>query len=256
MQDYNESDIVPIYNEPSDEDIERAEELYMYILEEKEKEKIPEIVFKYKSINSPEDLVRICDILKNNRMYMPKLKELNDPLESCVTKWLGNIDERAKKLESYRVLSLSAEPLLSTMWAYYANNYSGVCFGFKTKNKFSNIEKVNYFDKQEAVEWEFCSNCLYKKGKAWKHEAEFRIIRDSNDNNFFDYDADDLVCVIFGDKITAELRNFVESFIPKHIPIFTVKSDKSNFRLYAERDTKRYCVEELIKELTTTIKML
>ena len=44
-------------------------------------ESIPKYLFKYKSISSLEDVERFLDIIKNNRIYYPTYKQLNDPLE-------------------------------------------------------------------------------------------------------------------------------------------------------------------------------
>ena len=44
---------------------------------------IPKYLFKYKSISSLEDVERFLDIIKNNRIYYPTYKQLNDPLEGA-----------------------------------------------------------------------------------------------------------------------------------------------------------------------------
>lgn len=41
---------------------------------------IPKYLFKYKSISGLEDVERFLDIIKNNRIYYPSYKQLNDPL--------------------------------------------------------------------------------------------------------------------------------------------------------------------------------
>ena len=46
-------------------------------------ESIPKYLFKYKSISSLEDVERFLDIIKNNRIYYPTYKQLNDPLEGA-----------------------------------------------------------------------------------------------------------------------------------------------------------------------------
>ena len=33
---------------------------------------IPDFIFKYKGINTKEDLVRLIDIINNQRIYMPR----------------------------------------------------------------------------------------------------------------------------------------------------------------------------------------
>ena len=42
----------------------------------------PQIVYKYKSISTQTDFNRVVDIIKSNRIYLPKPSMLNDPMEA------------------------------------------------------------------------------------------------------------------------------------------------------------------------------
>ena len=44
----------------------------------------PPFIYKYKSIATKLDLVRLLDTIQNNRIYMPRYRQLNDPLEGEV----------------------------------------------------------------------------------------------------------------------------------------------------------------------------
>lgn len=231
---------------PSSKDIER-ENYNASLLEEREKT-FPKLIFKYKSISSAKDLARVCDILQSKKIYMPTLKQLNDPLESACSEWIGNETDH-KTLENYRILSLSRNPFLSTMWAYYANNYSGICLGFKTNRSFSGIQEVDYYSKQNAIIWEYTTKDLLKKGTAWKHEAEWRIVHNCKNDEYFHFDANDLACIIFGCNIDLEIKKHIEMFIPARTPIFTIRADVSNFQIYAEGKKHLRNIEELQHEI-------
>ena len=183
-----------------------------------------------------KDIKRICNMLKSKKIYMPALKQLNDPLESANSFLLGS-DERAREtyFSNYRILSLSKNPLIPTMWAYYADNYQGLCLGFKTDNNFSNIQEVNYYNEQDAIIFgdNFGEEDLLKKGTAWKHEEEWRILQNDLEKEYFEY-GDDLICIIFGHKISPKIRKKIEKVIPNGVQIFTVKPDCSKFCLYLE----------------------
>ncbi len=211
----------------------------------------PSLVFKYKSISSALDLSRICDIFANNQIYLPTVDKLNDPLESRNSILLG-IDEskRSEKLKNIHVLSLSSDPLLPTMWTYYASDYTGICIGFKTTKTLSDIVKVEYVDKQEGMAWEIdaaISTDIYKKSVAWKHESEYRIIRHKED--FLAFDADEVACVLFGCNMEKEIREHIEAIIPKSVKRFTVRPDETKFCLFAEAESRVYSVEEMEKIL-------
>lgn len=231
---------------PTAEDIERSD--YFAELDVEKTMSKPKLVFKYKSVSSDIDLDRLCDIIKNNRIYMPLLKDLNDPLESA-NSYLDGISEedREEYFKDYRVLALSADPFLPTLWAYYADNYKGVCLGFWSNHNFSAIKEVVYHKSQERIVWEIDSSDLYKKGEAWKHEAEYRIVRKDKDNTYLKFEQEDLACVIFGCNIDSEVRGHIETLVPANISILSIKCDKSKFSLYAEKEKKLYTIEELIE---------
>ena len=67
--------------------LELSERQYEQYIEEQSKK--PKMVFKYKSISSALDLSRACDIFQSNKIYMPSLEQLNDPLESRNSVLLG-----------------------------------------------------------------------------------------------------------------------------------------------------------------------
>lgn len=157
---------------------------------------LPDLLFKYKALNSKEDLIRIIDILKNHRLYMPTRKQLNDPFEcASVSPDVGGVmgasimyaaDEEPSYLESgrdeYRILAMSEECFSPQMWAYYCSDYSGICMGFSPSKSFSSAMPIRYINEQyvysnedvygydlilEAVE-----KGLLIKQKEWSHEKE------------------------------------------------------------------------------------
>lgn len=229
--------------ELTEKQMKDAEEMQEYFL--REYIEPPSLVFKYKSISEQKYLDRVIDILKNKRIYMPSIQQLNDPLESTNSLLLGiSEEERQNEFNKYRVLSLSANPLLPTLWAYYADNYKGVCFGFWTNKTFSSIRKMNYLKEQEMVSWELNIEDLFKKAAVWEHEDEYRTI---SNNDYLNFDEDDLACIIFGTHIDKTHREQIEKVIPKKLPVFTVKAETSRFCL---------CLEQKIYDVKTLEKIL
>ena len=109
---------------------------------------------------------RFLDIIKNNRIYYPTYKQLNDPLEGAgfninIPGWAGIGIHRAADVElppieelkmEYGILSLSDCANSPQLWAHYANNYKGVCLCLKTDGLLSNAKKVSYSDNRDEVE--------------------------------------------------------------------------------------------------------
>ena len=141
---------------------------------------------------------------------------------------------------------MSADPFLPTMWAYYAAEYTGLCIGFKTDGIFSDIQKVDYVDKQEEFSCDIdraISTDLLKKSKYWEHEKEYRIIK--YNNSFLEFEQNDIVCVLFGCKMDEFVRKSIEVCIPNNVPIFTIKPDPERFCLCAVQTNRLYTLDEL-----------
>lgn len=146
----------------------------------------PNLLYKYKSISSIDDLLRLYDTLKNCRIYLPVYDQLNDPLEGSALGHVLNeehfphsnpetddfevedevvfeahvndlltdqedsyIRERKKH---YRILSLSSEPRSHQLWAHYAENHKGICLCFKTSNSLSSACELKYIPVKENLE--------------------------------------------------------------------------------------------------------
>ena len=125
--------------------------------------KKPSYIYKYKGISSTTDLIRLLDIINNNRIYLPTSNQLNDPLEGQMISistdgYAGHsmslaADEEDMFIrnikEEYKILSLSERWNNPQLWAHYANCYKGVCLCFSTKGVFGKIEKVEYCEERE-----------------------------------------------------------------------------------------------------------
>lgn len=212
---------------------------------------IPKLLFKFKSLSSIEDLERLIDILKNNRIYIPKRDQLNDPLEGFAietcTATVGSsiaaandiVDAAVRGiLDSYRILALTSDVFSPQMWAHYSNTYTGVCIGYYTKGAFSRASQVEYItEKPESVS-EIDGICIddryfLQKDFGWAYEKEWRIIEQdqTGDNCYFEYTSDDLACIVFGNKIRKETEEIIQAYIPQTIPQYMALPGERSFRI-------------------------
>lgn len=216
----------------------------------------PKLIFKYRAVTSLKELVRVNDIVQNHRMYLPNIPQLNDPFEGKINVSYGiagsfitramdkDYSPTREKKEKTRLLSLSEDCFSPQLWAYYCHDYHGVCLCFRTDNTFSVIEPVSYperLDEDDVVRnpsnsqvYEIIKESLLRKQAGWKYEREWRMIFQPELNHkgleikkapsFLEYDENELVGIIFGDKLTESEQETICSIVPLSIKKFVVHS--------------------------------
>ena len=121
----------------------------------------PELLFKFRSVTTIDQLSRVIDSIDNNRIYFPNYKQLNDPLESSgyiveVSGYAGkgfkqSVDEEDNVVcqirSGYKILSLSENCFSPSMWAHYTQEYKGICIGYRMDGEFSAARKIEYLAK-------------------------------------------------------------------------------------------------------------
>ena len=214
----------------------------------------PKLIFKYRSVSTLKELVRIRDIVQNNQLYLPTIPQLNDPFEgiinvsfaipgSSITRALDHdFSPVIQRKQKTRLLSLSEDCFSPQLWAYYCNDYHGVCLCFRTDKTFGAIQRVSYPDLIDVGEtirnpepdviYKLIRESLLRKQAGWKYEHEWRMIfqPDLNEDGMekndapskLIIDADELVGVIVGDKLSEEEKKTIRDIVPNHIKMFVV----------------------------------
>lgn len=237
------------------------DEFYEHLLREEENRRNsqPKYLFKYKAFRTSADIDRFFDVVKNNRIYMPNYKQLNDPLEGTNAKMIG-IDPkvRNKEREKWQILALSEDCLLPTLWAYYAENYTGVCIGFKTRPAFESVIKVEYVYDQKSLKWDvplFMDEDLKRKNRCWFYEKEWRIIRSTEfnengtiANQFYSFVPEALAHIFIGYEMPDNLKKIIAETVPSTTQLWIVEPDCKSYGLVAKniRNGQEICkIEEL-----------
>ncbi len=203
----------------------------------------PNIIFKYKPLTTRSDIIRYYDIINHQRIFYPTSLQLNDPFEGQLPSvglgaaggsLLKKADKEYSQIRNIRnrihVMSLSEDCFSAQLWAYYCNNYTGVCFCFKTDQTFKDIQKVEYVDQfdtngidiipdLETVE-QVLLNRVYQKTIGWKYEKEWRMIRLSQNTEYLNYNEDELIAIILGNNVDTETEKFILSTVPEDLPVF------------------------------------
>lgn len=188
----------------------------------------PQLFYKYKSLDSVKDRKYVFDIIDNHRLFFPQYVKLNDPLEGSgynisfgENGWAGiNLQIRADDELSpiiayknrFRILSLSANPISPQMWAFYANDYKGVCFCFRSSKSLKKAKPVQYGNLMDQIipkSNRMLKSAVYKgfynKRIEWIYEREWRIV-DESDSEYVYFDPDELVGIIIGHKTDQQLQ--------------------------------------------------
>lgn len=240
----------------SDAEIKYYEKMQEH--EEEEREKVPKIVFKYRSLKGTLNFDRVLDIVKNNRLYMPAVKELNDPFEGRNVAVEHLPAEAYDRLENWRtehrVLSLSATCFSTLMWANYASEEDGVSIGFYSNDSFSGMEPIEYLNDNTDKQWlAFEDSCVHHfdfkyKSKDWAYEEEYRI--ESDYSKYLSFNHDEIACVVVGENLNEEVRNILlVELEQEEIPILNLKKDYDKKKYYVVPNTnpskKIYGMEDL-----------
>jgi hypothetical protein len=122
------------------------------------------------------------EALKNSRVKVAKLDELNDPFEL----WAGGAGDRALRasLRSWKndmalrfgMLCLSETWRNPLLWSHYADRHRGICLGFDVQDAF--VKKVTYVNERielhPPLSEETMQCLLFTKYAGWNYEQEWR----------------------------------------------------------------------------------
>lgn len=227
-----------------DLNVEENEENYNKIVLQAEKnivKKPHDLLFKYRSLsiindddtgNTIDNLKRTADIIKNKRIYVPCLSQLNDPFEGkfisfnaygkmggSIEKAMGYKDYLLKDMYKKHVLSFSTSATEPLLWAHYATDYSGVCLIFKVGKIYENYKDITYYNEDTRPETCYIRDLkqakkigdinVYYKNSKWDYEKEVRLEYDESDlqeSKYIEFNQDELIGVIIGEKISENAK--------------------------------------------------
>lgn len=216
---------------------------------------VPELFFKFLSINDKKHLNRVINIINDHSIYFPTKYKLNDPMEGCFTNYrlayAGNSIAAATEPEDpilkkergkFRILSLSESCFIPQLWAYYADNYSGICLCYYSRGKFKSAKQIEYKSSDEHsrdfldnYDDESIKSSFLIKEEGWKYEKEWRIVEKSK-NKYFEYDKSDLAAVIFGPKVKTCKKKRIIAKLPDNFPIYNLHICAEQLRLFLLED--------------------
>lgn len=184
-------------------------------------------------------------MLMHNRVYVPTLHQLNDPLEVYGVVHSGSyagcsfsiaVEQQGKGLnqtKGYRVLSLTELSASLQMWAYYGDGYKGVCIQFGAGRLPFELVPVHYAERPVQLRGEIADSiydcesistaALSSKHIDWAYEQEWREILDEaevDDEGYIGVGSKNLTAVIIGDVCANPTASFIhEACRNRNIPV-------------------------------------
>jgi hypothetical protein len=224
------------------------------------------ILYKYCDENG-------VDLLKNMRIKVSNLIDVNDPFE-FLPQFLEDIKELDPILEllyehqkeNYRILSLSQSECNVVMWGHYCNRHKGILYKIDTakmvsddgvENPFVEVTYAkdrpkinpqalaNAFSEKETKELETNLKLItYTKFEDWKYEREHRAIVKYDREEGYDYynlSPDSILEVVLGMNSTWQTETLVRSVLQDrkfgHVKLKKAKLDRQRYSLvYYELD--------------------
>ncbi len=131
------------------------------------------------------------DNLRNRRLKIAQLDDLNDPFELKSVNLCNPIHAqafdgtdnfegyKAEMARLYGVLCFSEDKADVLQWAHYADRHKGICLGFDVSGSEEKFGRVQYvaerFPFPERPDLAFSWKLLSTKSVAWKYEKEWRV---------------------------------------------------------------------------------
>lgn len=193
-----------------------------------------EIYFKYKCLETTEQLEQLYQILYEKKLFLSKINALNDPFEGAQRLLCEKISNC--NFDKYKVCSLSKSAFSVLMWCHYCKRFKGVCVGIKFDCEQKNdLQEVTY---SKMTSWTIDENldekfALSFKDECWKYENEVRIIEETNEKSQQYYNLrgnSNIECLIIGNEVNNCVAEILEEKCrKKNIKVFRAKTSKENF---------------------------
>jgi Protein of unknown function (DUF2971) len=174
-------------------------------------------------------------------------REFDRPVDECIDNLFARLPsfagETIAHFEDHKILCLSEVPDSILMWAFYAQNHSGMVLRFGdapgVDSPWQTARPVRYVDEVPSIfDDESLSDELsgaevmdprrimdifcFTKSKHWAHEREWRIYsaagRTRGPHEDLPFNANELSSVIFGLRMPESERKFIADLVRKQYP--------------------------------------
>jgi Protein of unknown function (DUF2971) len=207
-------------------------------------------------------------ILKDRRMKISTIPELNDPFELLGASIGEAAMRRAMEIlhphwaSTLGMICFTDDWGSPVMWAHYADKHYGLCLGFEVSDTPDEISEVSYvadrlrdlLDSEKplfGMNEKIIRQILTTKHQDWAYEREFRIFvelkdQDADGRHYFEF-GPILVLreVILGSRCRLSPRSVADTIgqSDRPIEIFKARPAFDRFRIVRDRDVEAIKVE-------------
>jgi hypothetical protein len=217
---------------------------------------------------------RDLETLVSNKIYVPNITELNDPMEGFVndkhlievleiikplsTDLLEKYYSLKEKLNCSGIYSLTTDVNNELLWSYYGGGHSGFAIEYdldKLKFCFNHDNFFKIFDfevdyvksvpvtNMSLLEKDKTCELIKKyvgvKSKSWKHEKEIRLIFEHSGLYEIDYRC--VTAIYFGLRmLDEEVDIIMKGLAGRDILYFKMNLDMNTYKLYPKQIEDRY----------------
>ena len=132
--------------------------------------------------------------------------------------------------DNYKISCFSERGDSMLLWAYYANNYKGVCLEFDIESDpllSKYCSKVNYTRAFGKNTYEY--DYYFLKSEEWSHEQEWRIVCNTSDEYL---PTTSIRSIILGTRIpVAQLVKFIDLGRENGLKVYKIYPDLEEFKL-------------------------
>lgn len=174
----------------------------------------------YYKFRSLQNLKRFIDIVLNERLYVSRYNELNDPMEGVyLTNPANRNIIRLLRIEKYktRICSLSKNYKHTLLWSHYADSHKGCCIEVSAVNEREQPTPIKYIEQIPVVDGtQNGKELLSHKSTVWAYEKEVRYFRKTSYLNIR------IHRIIFGLKVSKDDYRFYERLIHSINPMIEI----------------------------------
>ena len=218
---------------------------------------------------------RDLETLVSNKIYVPNITELNDPMEGFVndkhlievleiikplsTDLLDKYYSLKEKLNCSGIYSLTTDVNNELLWSYYGGGHSGFaieydvdklkfCFNHNSFFKIFDFE-VDYVTRVPELDLllldndKFIKKYVGNKSKSWEHEKELRLIFESS--GFYEIDYRCVTAIYFGLRMSDREEDLImRKLAGRNVLYFKMNLDVNTYKLYPKQIEDKYIYAE------------
>lgn len=199
---------------------------------------VPTTLFRFRSLK-PDTLTHEIEALREDYIFCPRFDELNDASKLLQRSRryptiAAKLEEKAKALG---VASFTETPLFEPMWAYYADNFKGICIAYSLSRLLKSLPdqcqlaRMGYNETPPLLSAlasdldERARAVLCAKTVRWSHEREWRLFAPTRGPVKY-ADSKSVRGVYLGKRMLKSTRDRVLKELDKRkIPAFIMNTD-------------------------------